>query len=101
MPGTESRTAASNTATLERYPPRSCLALAEVVNRLHPEAASLGREPSNLDFLHTRLPEAMRPRIHSDVLTTPILKNELGDSAGVIGAAWLWPGEGEVASSHE
>jgi fructokinase len=35
----------------------------------------------------------MRPHVFSDVFTTPILKNRLGDSAGVIGAAWLWPAE--------
>ena len=32
-------------------------------------------------------------RIFNDRLRTPILRNELGDSAGVFGAAWLWPDE--------
>jgi hypothetical protein len=30
------------------------------------------------------------------VFATPILRNRLGDSAGVIGAAWLWPAETEI-----
>jgi fructokinase len=35
----------------------------------------------------------MRGHVISDVFETPIVKNRLGDSAGVIGAAWLWSDE--------
>jgi len=80
-------------ATLERHLDRLGRALAGVVNLLDPNAIVLGGGLSNLDHLCDRLPGAMRPHIISDVFTTPILKNRLGDSAGVIGAAWLWPEE--------
>jgi fructokinase len=82
-------------ATLERHLRRLALALAGVVNLLDPDAIVLGGGLSNLDYLYDLLPEAMRPHVFSDVFATPILKNRLGDSAGVIGAAWLWPDGGE------
>ncbi len=78
-------------ATLERHLARLARALAGVVNLLDPDAIVLGGGLSNLDHLYQRLPDAMRPDVFSDVFTTPVLKNRLGDSAGVIGAAWLWP----------
>jgi fructokinase len=78
-------------ATLERHLDRLARALAGVVNLLDPNAIVLGGGLSNLAGLCDRLPGAMRPHILSDVFETPILKNRLGDSAGVIGAAWLWP----------
>lgn len=78
-------------ATLERHVDRVARALATVVNLLDPDAIVLGGGLSNLDHLYDQLPEAMRPHVFSDVFETPILKNRLGDSAGVIGAAWLWP----------
>lgn len=77
-------------ATLERHLRRLALALAGVVNLLDPDAIVLGGGLSNLDHLYDRLPGAMRPEVFSDVFETPILKHQLGDSAGVIGAAWLW-----------
>jgi fructokinase len=80
-------------ATLERHLDRLARALAGVVNLLDPDAIVLGGGLSNLDHLYERLPDEMRPHVFSDVFETPILKNRLGDSAGVIGAAWLWPEE--------
>jgi fructokinase len=82
-------------ATLERHLRRLALALAGVVNLLDPDVIVLGGGLSNLDHLYDRLPDAMRPNVFSDVFETPILKHRLGDSAGVIGAAWLWPESGE------
>ncbi len=82
---------AAAVATLERHLDRLARALAGVVNLLDPNAIVLGGGLSNLDHLCDRLPDAMRPHVISDVFETPILKNRLGDSAGVIGAAWLWP----------
>ena len=79
--------------TLERHLDRLARSLASVVNILDPDAIVLGGGLSNLDYLYDRLPEAMRAHVFSDVFTTPILRNRLGDSAGVIGAAWLWPAE--------
>ncbi len=80
-------------ATLERHLGRLARALAGVVNLLDPDLIVLGGGLSNLFHLYDRLPEAMRGHVFSDVFETPILKNRLGDSAGVIGAAWLWPDE--------
>lgn len=77
-------------ATLARHVDRLARALASVVNLLDPDAIVLGGGLSNLAHLYRDLPDAMRPHVFSDVFTTPILQNRLGDSAGVIGAAWLW-----------
>jgi fructokinase len=93
-----SRAASGDTAaqaTLERHLRRLALALAGVVNVLDPDAIVLGGGLSNLDHLYNRLPVAMSPHVFSDVFDTPILTNRLGDSAGVIGAAWLWAEEDE------
>ncbi len=79
--------------TLERHLGRLARALAGVVNLIDPDLIVLGGGLSNLDHLYHRLPEAMRRHVFSDVFETPVLKNRLGDSAGVIGAAWLWSDE--------
>jgi fructokinase len=83
-------------ATLDRHLDRLARALAGVVNLLDPDVIVLGGGLSNLEHLYGRLPRAMRPHVFSDVFATPILRNRLGDSAGVIGAAWLWPAETEI-----
>jgi len=83
-------------ATLDRHLGRIARALAGVVNLLDPDVIVLGGGLSNLGHLYDRLPGAMRGHVFSDVFTTPILRNRLGDSAGVIGAAWLWPAEAEA-----
>ena len=80
--------------TLERHTDRLGRALASVVNLLDPDAIVLGGGLSKLDHLYRDLPGAMREHVFSDVFETPILRNRLGDSAGVIGAAWLCPQEG-------
>jgi fructokinase len=79
--------------TLDRHLDRLARALAGVVNILDPDVIVLGGGLSKLDHLYAGLPDAMHPHVFSDVFTTPILRNRLGDSAGVIGAAWLWPAE--------
>ena len=87
-------------ATLERHLDRLARALAGVVNLLDPDLIVLGGGLSNLGHLHHRLPEAMRGHVFSDVCETPIVKNRLGDSAGVIGAAWLWPDQGQTEAGR-
>ena len=79
--------------TLDRHLDRLARALAGVVNILDPDVIVLGGGLSNLNHLYTRLPDAMRPHVFSDCFETPIVQNRLGDSAGVIGAAWLCPTE--------
>lgn len=82
-------------ATLARHLYRLGRGLSTIVNILDPDAIVLGGGLSNLGHLYRELREATRPHVFSDCFDTPILKNRLGDSAGVIGAAWLWP-DGEM-----
>lgn len=84
-------------AALERHLDRLGRGLSVIVNILDPDAVVIGGGLSNLDHLYGALKEATRPHIFADCFETPILKNALGDSAGVIGAAWLWPAGSEAA----
>jgi fructokinase len=74
---------------LERYVDRFGRALANVVNVLDPDVIVLGGGLSHLDVLYSRGVDAVRRYVFNDELRTPIVPNALGDSAGVIGAAWL------------
>lgn len=63
--------------------------LANVIDVLDPSVVVLGGGLSNLDlFLHEGR-ERVACYVFNDELLTPIVRNELGDSAGVIGAALL------------
>ncbi|MEO0822950.1 MAG: ROK family protein, partial [Pseudomonadota bacterium] len=84
--------------SLARHLDRLGRGLSLIVNILDPDAIVIGGGLSNLDHLYRDLREATRPHVFSDCFETPILKNALGDSAGVIGAAWLWP-EPETAAT--
>jgi fructokinase len=79
-------------AILERYADRFGRALANVVNILDPDVIVLGGGLSNLDMLYGRGVEAVARYVFNDELRTRIVKNALGDSAGVVGAAWLAAG---------
>ena len=60
-----------------------------VISLLDPDAVILGGGLSNIDELYRQGAEqARRYAFHPDP-HTPILKNALGDSAGVFGAAWI------------
>ena len=63
--------------------------LANLIDILDPSAVVLGGGVSNLDFLYTEGVERVAKYVFNDELTTPILRNSLGDSAGVLGAALL------------
>ena len=63
--------------------------LANVIDILDPDAIILGGGLSNIDFLYTEGKESIYDKVFSDSVDTPILKNELGDSAGVFGACML------------
>ncbi|MFZ5894062.1 MAG: ROK family protein [Myxococcota bacterium] len=65
--------------------------LANVIDIVDPSAVVLGGGVSNLDCLYDEGREWVGRYVFNDELTTPILKHELGDSAGVFGAALLWP----------
>lgn len=64
-------------------------ALANVIDILDPDAIVLGGGLSNIDFLYTEGKKSVYDKVFSDLVDTPILKNKLGDSAGVYGAALL------------
>lgn len=63
--------------------------LANVIDILDPDAIVLGGGISNVDFLYTEGRDSVYDQVFSDLVDTPILKNKLGDSAGVFGAALL------------
>jgi fructokinase len=62
-------------------------ALANVIDVLDPTAVVLGGGLSNLELLYTDGRQRVASYVFNDELLTPIVKNELGDSAGVFGAA--------------
>ena len=64
-------------------------ALANVIDILDPDAIVLGGGLSNIDFLYSDGKKSVYDKVFSDLVDTPILKNKLGDSAGVFGAALL------------
>ncbi|QUC64436.1 ROK family protein [Nitrosopumilus sp. K4] len=63
--------------------------LANVIDILDPDAIVIGGGLSNIDFLYTDGKNSVYEKVFSDLVETPILKNTLGDSAGVFGAALL------------
>ncbi len=63
--------------------------IANVINILDPSCIVLGGGVSNMDILYTEGVERVRRYVFNDALTTPIVKNALGDSSGVFGAALL------------
>jgi len=63
--------------------------LSNVIDILDPDVIVLGGGLSNIDFLYTQGKDSVYHKVFSDMVDTPILKNKLGDSAGVFGAALL------------
>ena len=63
--------------------------LANVIDILDPDAIVLGGGVSNVSFLYDEGKKAVYEKVFSDLVNTPILKNKLGDSAGVFGACLL------------
>ncbi|MBT1076968.1 ROK family protein [Geobacter grbiciae] len=63
--------------------------LGGLISILDPDAVVLGGGLSNIDELYTIGVARVRRYAFHDALRTPILRNRLGDSAGVIGAAWI------------
>ena len=63
--------------------------LGGLISILDPDAVVLGGGLSNIDELYTIGVERVRRYVFHEALRTPILRNQLGDSAGVIGAAWI------------
>jgi len=64
-------------------------AMGNLINILDPDIVVLGGGLSNIDELYTEGVAAVERWIFSDYFATPIVRNQLGDSAGVIGAALI------------
>ncbi len=65
-------------------------AIAYVINILDPDAVVIGGGVGNIDLLYSPEGiESVRQHVFNPRLDTPFLKPELGDSAGVFGAALL------------
>ncbi|MFZ1984811.1 MAG: ROK family protein [Desulfatitalea sp.] len=60
-----------------------------LISLLDPDVVVLGGGASNIDELYTLGLERVRHYAFHEQVQTPILKNQLGDSAGVFGAAWI------------
>ena len=66
-------------------------ALANLIAILDPDVVVLGGGLSNVDELYDRGRDAVARYVINDELRTPIVRNVHGDSAGVLGAAFLDP----------
>ena len=76
-------------ATVERLLAYFGRAMASVINILDPHAVVLGGGVSNVELLYAAGLEEIARHIFNDRLETRIVKHQLGDSAGVFGAAML------------
>jgi fructokinase len=72
-----------------RFIDRFGRAVANLVDILDPDVIVLGGGLSNIDELYTLGRDAVASYVFNNELRTPIRRNALGDSAGVIGAALL------------
>lgn len=62
-------------------------AIANLINVLDPDIVVLGGGVSNFDAIYTEGVKQVSAQVFSDSLETPIVKHQIGDSAGVVGAA--------------
>lgn len=75
--------------TIDLYCERFGQALSVIVNILDPDAIVLGGGVGNLPELYTLGRERLAKHVFNPFCNTPLLKPQLGDSAGVFGAAML------------
>ena len=65
------------------------ISLANVIDILDPDIIVLGGGVSNINFLYDEGKASVYEKVFSEKFDTPIVKNQLGDSAGVFGACML------------
>ena len=75
---------------MARFYDRFGRALSVVINILDPDVVILGGGLSNIEGLYSAGRNAVARHVFNDELQTRIARNQLGDSAGVRGAARLW-----------
>jgi fructokinase len=74
---------------MDEYFERFGQAVANLIAVLDPDIIVLGGGLSHIDRLYTRGIAEVEKHVFNDELTTPIVRNQLGDSAGVVGAALI------------
>ena len=79
-------------AATQRYCEQLARALASVINIIDPEVIVLGGGLSNMPALYREVPRLLDRHVFSDQVNTRLVQARHGDSSGVRGAAWLWPG---------
>ncbi|MEA1943715.1 MAG: ROK family protein [Pseudomonadota bacterium] len=79
--------------SMARYADRLARALASVINLIDPDVIVLGGGVSNTAGLPDAIQAKLAGHVFSDILKTRVVRHRHGDSSGVRGAAWLWPGE--------
>ena len=72
---------------MEEFFDRFGRAVANLIDILDPDVVVLGGGVSNFKAIYTEGVAAVQKYVFTDELETPIVKNQLGDSAGVLGAA--------------
>lgn len=78
--------------SLALYEDRLARALAHVINVVDPDVVVLGGGLSNIERLYLNVAAIWDRWIFSDRVDTRLVPPRYGDSSGVRGAAWLWPG---------
>ena len=63
-----------------------------MINILDPDVIVLGGGMSNIERLYRTVPALWAAWVFSDQVATALRRHHHGDSSGVRGAAWLWPG---------
>jgi len=79
-------------AVMETYEDRLARGLAHVINIVDPDMIVLGGGLSNIERLYRDVPAMIQRHVFSDGVESPVVRAMHGDSSGVRGAAWLWPG---------
>jgi fructokinase len=63
--------------------------VANLINTIDPDVIVLGGGVSNFKDIYTKGVKQVEEMVFNDCLKTPIVQHEMGDSAGVIGAALI------------
>ena len=77
---------------LDAYIDRLARGLSAVINVLDPEVIVVGGGLSQIRELYAAIPARWAEHVFSDRIDTRLVPPVHGDSSGVRGAAWLWPG---------